>query len=243
MENCYEILGLDNNATMLETKKTYRNLAKKYHPDLNKNIGAKERFIEIKEAYKNLMNPTAPKGFLGFLEIWEDLITENDFNVPRWGRFIDSEEYDKYRWAKNKIKLLSKLYYKISNEYNRTIIEDLVGLDVIINHFNKVLNGEIGIKDKITKSDDMKLKFIPMVLNSFYEIDMRCYGHSKQPEYRPKYYDLAIKKIKKLIFDIQNQFHPKFINKFHWRIQLFLHNKIRELIIYLQSNNKKERGE
>ncbi|MBY6270575.1 MAG: molecular chaperone DnaJ [Bacillaceae bacterium] len=50
----YEILGVDRNATKEEIKKAYRRLSKKYHPDLNKEEGAAEKFKEITEAYEVL---------------------------------------------------------------------------------------------------------------------------------------------------------------------------------------------
>ena len=47
----YEILGLDKKASQEEIKKKYRELAKKYHPDLNQgDDGAADRLKEINEA-------------------------------------------------------------------------------------------------------------------------------------------------------------------------------------------------
>ncbi|PQQ66866.1 DnaJ C-terminal domain-containing protein [Acetivibrio saccincola] len=51
----YKILGVDKNATQDEIKKAYRKLAKKYHPDVNKNNKEAERkFKEVNEAYEVL---------------------------------------------------------------------------------------------------------------------------------------------------------------------------------------------
>lgn len=47
----YEILGVGRNATQDELKQAYRKLAKKHHPDVNKDPDAEERFKEINEAY------------------------------------------------------------------------------------------------------------------------------------------------------------------------------------------------
>ena len=50
----YEVLGVDKNATPDEIKKAYRKLARQYHPDVNKDSDAAEKFKEVKEAYEVL---------------------------------------------------------------------------------------------------------------------------------------------------------------------------------------------
>ena len=47
----YEVLGVSKSASQDEIKSSYRKLAKKYHPDLNKEPGAEEKFKEVQEAY------------------------------------------------------------------------------------------------------------------------------------------------------------------------------------------------
>ena len=50
----YDLLGVSRNADEKEIKKAYRNLARKYHPDVNKDESAEEKFKEINEAYDTL---------------------------------------------------------------------------------------------------------------------------------------------------------------------------------------------
>lgn len=47
----YEVLGVEKGANADELKKAYRNLAKKYHPDVNKAPDAEAKFKEVKEAF------------------------------------------------------------------------------------------------------------------------------------------------------------------------------------------------
>ncbi len=53
----YEILGVSRDADKEEIKHAYRRLARKYHPDVNKEPGAEERFKEINRAYEILSEP------------------------------------------------------------------------------------------------------------------------------------------------------------------------------------------
>ncbi len=50
----YEVLGIAKNADAAAIKKAYRQLAKKYHPDVNKEAGADAKFKEVQEAYEVL---------------------------------------------------------------------------------------------------------------------------------------------------------------------------------------------
>lgn len=50
----YETLGLQKGASSDEIKKAYRRLARKYHPDINKEKGAEDKFKEINAAYEIL---------------------------------------------------------------------------------------------------------------------------------------------------------------------------------------------
>ena len=53
----YKIMGVARDATQDEIKRSYRKLARKYHPDVSKEAGAEERFKELGEAYEVLKDP------------------------------------------------------------------------------------------------------------------------------------------------------------------------------------------
>lgn len=57
MRSYYQLLGLNEGASIAEVKRAYRRLALKYHPDHNKSPGAREHFLKITEAYNYLLDP------------------------------------------------------------------------------------------------------------------------------------------------------------------------------------------
>jgi molecular chaperone DnaJ len=75
----YQILGVSENASADEIKKTYRRLAKQYHPDANQNDPkAAERFKEIGEAYAVLSDAQKRKQY--------DQVRKNPFASFGFGR-------------------------------------------------------------------------------------------------------------------------------------------------------------
>ena len=85
----YDLLGIEKDSTEEEIKIAYRKLAKKYHPDLNKtDPQAKEKFIEVKEAYDTLIDPVKRKTYDQLKNNpqtfdWSDLIRTSDFRTFR----------------------------------------------------------------------------------------------------------------------------------------------------------------
>ena len=67
----YKVLGVKQDASQEEIRKVFRKLAKKYHPDINKDDpAAKERFQEINEANEVLGNPERRKRYDEYGENW-----------------------------------------------------------------------------------------------------------------------------------------------------------------------------
>jgi len=67
----YKILGVDKKADDSAIKKAYRKLARKYHPDVNKEGEAEGRFKEVAEAYEVLKDPEKRKAYDEFGADWK----------------------------------------------------------------------------------------------------------------------------------------------------------------------------
>ena len=75
----YEILGCKKDAGQDDIKRSYRRLARKFHPDVNKDPDAEERFKEIGEAYEVLFDPEKRKAYDQFGSNWK---AGQDFEPP-----------------------------------------------------------------------------------------------------------------------------------------------------------------
>jgi molecular chaperone DnaJ len=62
-KNYYNTLGIQKNASTEEIKKAYKQLAKKYHPDISKEPNAEQKFKEVQEAYSILSDPTKRQNY------------------------------------------------------------------------------------------------------------------------------------------------------------------------------------
>ncbi|XP_006650815.1 chaperone protein DnaJ-like [Oryza brachyantha] len=118
-ESPYEVLGVSPSASPDEIKRAYRRLALKFHPDVNKEANAQEKFLRIKHAYNTLMNSesrskyassstdssrtygkssTTSAGeeeqFYGFADFLKDLQAE----FQNWEASLNSEQKPKSLW-------------------------------------------------------------------------------------------------------------------------------------------------
>jgi Ca-activated chloride channel family protein len=59
----YEILGIPKDATHEEIRRAYRELSLRVHPDVNRSPGANSQFMNLKEAFETLTNPSRRKEY------------------------------------------------------------------------------------------------------------------------------------------------------------------------------------
>ncbi|MEL7636419.1 MAG: DnaJ C-terminal domain-containing protein [Anaerolineaceae bacterium] len=87
----YSTLGVSKTSSDDEIKKAYRKLARKYHPDVNKELGAEDKFKEVNEAYQVLSDAEKRKKYDQFGSEWQNY--QHSGGQPGgfdWGRWQQS---------------------------------------------------------------------------------------------------------------------------------------------------------
>jgi curved DNA-binding protein len=69
----YQVLGVDRSAGPQDIQRAYRKLARRFHPDINKDPGAEERFKQINEAYEVLSDEQKRARYDRFGEAWRQV--------------------------------------------------------------------------------------------------------------------------------------------------------------------------
>ena len=88
MKDFYAVLEVSPNATRQDIQASYRRLAKKYHPDVNKSADAHEKFCEITEAYEFIMDHWNEEVYIKVDERVRD---------KKYATHRDPEEYEEFK--------------------------------------------------------------------------------------------------------------------------------------------------
>ena len=98
MIDYYELLGIKNDASVEEIKKAYRDMVKKYHPDINKSSDASKIIISLNEAKETLLDEDKRKEY-------DELLNEIKYSK----QYTTSKENNTY---KEKTKEYKEKYYE-----------------------------------------------------------------------------------------------------------------------------------
>jgi len=112
MRGPHEILEVKPGASQAQIKNSYRRLAKKYHPDVSKEVDAEERFIAITEAYDKLLS-----GSTEFKDLRDHLYQEShespenarrkrarEYAHMKYGQFVRNNTAFKRTWYYRPVK-------------------------------------------------------------------------------------------------------------------------------------------
>jgi curved DNA-binding protein len=83
----YRVLGVDRSAGQQDIQRAYRTLARRFHPDINKDPGAEERFKQINEAYEVLSDEKKRARYDRYGEAWRQVPEDYDGPIPGTGPF------------------------------------------------------------------------------------------------------------------------------------------------------------
>jgi len=121
----YEILGVEKTANQEKIKSAFRTLARKYHPDVNKESDAEERFKEINEAFMVLSDEEKRSVYDRFGH--EGLRSAG--GMPDWNTIDPFEIFEQFfggfggfstRQRRNSPRRGEDLYYSITLEFGET---------------------------------------------------------------------------------------------------------------------------
>jgi len=121
-KNYYKILGINKDANNQEIKSAYRELAKRWHPDICKEPNAHEMFIEISEAYEILVDPSKRQQYDRYFNYEQQSKGQSyrDTQNERNRQYENTDaNYDNYRRAQEEAR-------RKAEEYASSDIEDLL---------------------------------------------------------------------------------------------------------------------
>src|ERR1700712_3447332 len=96
----YDTLGVARDVSADDMQRAYRKLARTYHPDVNKDSGAEERFKDIAEAYDVLSDPDLRRRYDAFGEDFRRVPPDTDPAAWRQARtYADAGAGARGRWS------------------------------------------------------------------------------------------------------------------------------------------------
>ena len=148
MKEYYTELGIPENSSIEEVKKKYKELSKKYHPDLHQNNAleelAKEKFQKINEAYhkiiENLNQKNIADNYIYFTELdFYDPFLKYETSLEDSYAYKFSSFFEEFQKLKNKLEFYNKKINLILEKVGNDFIKELNSLlDIRVQRANKI---------------------------------------------------------------------------------------------------------
>ncbi|MDL2223591.1 DnaJ domain-containing protein [Bacteroidales bacterium OttesenSCG-928-M11] len=139
----YLILEIEEDAALEEIKAAYRNLIKRYHPDVNKDEDAHHKTIEVIEAFQLLNDKEARERYNSeYRKYHSQKQSEQIRNVDEY--ISDDEILNKWMW--NAQKQARDLYQQVTDEFRESIKESGKGVLSFLNYIWPFLLGYLLFK-------------------------------------------------------------------------------------------------
>jgi molecular chaperone DnaJ len=172
LKDAYKTLGLNERATEEEVKKKYKELTRKYHPDVNKEEDADSKFKKINEAYQTIKNPPS---------IQEGNFGNNPFN----GNPFNGNPFNGNPFTSNHFRQQRRdMPEHITLHTNISFQESVLGVKKNINYTRKVKcgscdgHGEIKLDNGCTKCKGRGQISITRGSMVFIQTCDKCYGRT-----------------------------------------------------------------
>jgi len=139
MKDYYKILGINNDADYQTIKSAYRNLIKKYHPDVNKSEDASEKFIGIHEAFSILRDKVKRDVY--------DQAYQRYYNNDDVNNSVNQEDIDKdfVKWISDSLKQAKDLMKQPLTKKVETVYNTFMNVMMIVIGFVMFFTGLAGL--------------------------------------------------------------------------------------------------
>lgn len=172
MENCYNILDVDKNASQDEIKKRFRELTLEHHPDKSKSEDALDKFLRIRFAFDILSDPE--KRRLHDIQIYGTDESYTEASTPYGDTGLTEERYQEIYEATNVH--LHSLHHVVETFFTRPLEKLMAGGNSV-------------------SSDD----FANYLLEWYHGIDSEMFSHCQRISLLfPRHHDVLINEFKKI---------------------------------------------
>lgn len=188
--NFYDVLGVEKNSTNEQIKSAYLKLAKQYHPDLNKDEGAEEKFKSLTSAYEALNNQRNRDLYDAYM--YSDPYTDNNYEYDNkdYSEEKDNFYQEKAKWDKFSDKFKSKKESdfwgkKGSEGYEQDFFKDFDNIFSSGYKTKKASGEDILLEIKISFEEAFNGVLKGVKINNRREICSSCKGTKSIPGFKP----------------------------------------------------------